>query len=110
MTDENKAPETPPQAQDMQVVLAQFEQRMADREAAFKKDMEVQANQIHSSYSKKLKKLGLEDKVADGAEEDDSPNRKPTKKEMELTQTLEKMLKKTEEAELRAKQAQDKQA
>jgi hypothetical protein len=87
---------------DLKAFIASFEQKMADKETAFKKELEVKENAIHASYAKKLKKLGLDE----ASQDEDSPDRKPTKREMELQSNVEKLVKRLEEGETRTKMAE----
>lgn len=90
---------------DLQVLIASFEQKMQDREDNFMKMLEKKENQIHSSYLQKMKKAGLE--VTPSTEEDEStPARKPTKRELELQDNLEKLLKEMEDTKARTKAAE----
>lgn len=106
MSDENK-PEFASKA-DLQVMFAAFEQKIGDMQKAHKTEMETQANQIHSSYSKKLKKLGLNESTNE-EETEESPTRKPTKRELELQTNLEKLVREMEDSKTRVKMAERKQ-
>jgi signal recognition particle GTPase len=99
---------------DLQVMMATFEQKMTERETSFKKELETQSNQIHSSYAKKLKKLGMDTSSTATSEEDPedvSPTsgRKPSKRELELQTNIEKLVKEMEDTKTRAKQAERRQ-
>ena len=74
-----------PDAPDFQTLFASFQQQMdqklAEQAISLKKEFEVTANKIHSSYAAKLKKLGL-------SEEDEAPTSKGSKREQELEALL----------------------
>ena len=78
MTDDNKT-EQP----DFNVLLAsfqqQFETKLAEQATTLKKEFEIAANKIHSSYASKLKKAGISE------DEDDKPaTSKSSAKQAEL--------------------------
>lgn len=104
MSDNNDKPDFASKS-DLQVLLANFEQKLSERDSVFKKELETQANQIHSSYAKKLKKLGVQEN-ASVEEDDESPTRKPTKRELELQTNLEKLLKEMDDTKARTKAAE----
>jgi len=97
---------------EIQVLLAAMQQesdaKLAAQEAKLLKEFDTQANKIHSSYAKQLKKAGINTAQADD-EEEDSPNRKPTKKELEMQANIEKLVREGEEAKAKAKDATQKQ-
>lgn len=77
----------------IQVLLAsfqqQFDQKLADQAASFKKEFDEQANKIHSSYATKLKKMGL-------SSDDDKPSSKQAELEALVRQSndnIEKLMK-----------------
>jgi hypothetical protein len=89
---------------DIEVLLATQEQKFSEkltaREAEFRKELDIQANKIHSSYAKKLKAANVETQEEDSTE--GSPSRRPTKRELELQENLEKMVRRAEEADKQA--------
>jgi hypothetical protein len=89
---------------DLDVFLASLKQEIAKRDDAMLKEFDVRENKIHSSYAKKMKAV---DKTA--SEEDvvdDSPSRRPTKRELELQSSMEKLVKELEDNKIRASAAE----
>ena len=93
---------------DLQVLMATFKQEIAQMQSLHKAEMVEKENQIHSSYAKKLKKFGVEDKAEDEAE--DAPSRKFSKREMEMQANVERLVKEIDETKARAKQAEQRTA
>lgn len=60
----------------------EFEAKMAQRDEQFKKELDIQANKIHSSYTKKMKQ--------DLSTDEDAPKGKQSKRELELEDLIKK--------------------
>ena len=108
MTDNNDS-NKPVSMADLNALLEAFnskleiaESKSQEREKAFRAELDLQANKIHSSYAKKMKKLGSQDEET---EPDTEGTRRPTKRELELQDSIEKMIKKSEESERKARVA-----
>ena len=93
----------------LEVQESKAQERETSLKSSFQKELEVQANKIHSSYAKKLKKLNLEpsDETPDDetTSEDGVVRRRPTKHELELQASVEKLVKRAEDGEKRARLA-----
>jgi hypothetical protein len=96
---------------DLQVLMAQFTQKMADQQTEFAKQLDIQANKIHSSYAKKLKNLpssSLSTEEVNEEAPEGAQSRKPTKRELELQDNVEKLVSRLEESDKKARLATQK--
>lgn len=90
---------------DLEVLIATFDQKLQAREEKLLKEFDVRENKIHSSYAKKMKQFAPASDPSDEDVEvspDKTVARKPTKREMELQDSVEKLIKRSEDAEKKA--------